>query len=218
MPSPYCIRPCAKCAEPFGSRVAKQALCRRCSNAQRGLNCRRPLEDRFWAKVDKSGECWLWMAHRTTGGYGRFTPRNGAVPVFAHRLSWEFCNGPIPEGLFVLHNCPGGDNPACVNPDHLWLGTLAENSADMIKKGRQASGARNPSRLYPENVIGERNGRSKLTDEQVLAIRGEYQGDARGNRHHPERRRPTFKDIAAKYGVSWVEIRRIVKRENWSHL
>lgn len=90
--------------------------------------------DRFWAQVQKSNECWLWTgAKQTTGGYGIMHVSN--IRHRAHRFSYELHNGPIPPGLCVLHRC---DVPACVNPDHLWTGTRADNTKDMIKKGRAA--------------------------------------------------------------------------------
>ena len=89
-------------------------------------------EDRFWRKVDKSGECWLWQGatycrmHYGCLGIGGRTTR-------AHRFSWELHNGPIPDGLCVLHRC---DVPRCVNPDHLFLGTKLDNMKDRTAKGR----------------------------------------------------------------------------------
>jgi hypothetical protein len=94
------------------------------------------LSERFWAKVKKGESCWLWAAWRLPSGYGQI--RAGERLLRAHRVAWELTNGPIPDGLCVLHNCPGGDNPACVNPAHLWLGTNAENTHDMVAKGRYA--------------------------------------------------------------------------------
>src|SRR6185369_11378251 len=83
----------------------------------------------------KLGPCWIWTAG-TSRGYGQFS-RSHKVKVPAHRVSWVIHNGPIPDGLFVLHRC---DRPECVRPDHLFLGTGDDNMADMVSKGRQAAG------------------------------------------------------------------------------
>jgi hypothetical protein len=91
-------------------------------------------EERFWAKVDKSGECWVWTGttkERFGLRYGYFYA-NGKN-VRAHRLAAEMKHGPIPEGMVVCHRC---DNPPCVRPDHLWIGTRSENQTDMWLKGR----------------------------------------------------------------------------------
>jgi hypothetical protein len=96
------------------------------------------LEERFWAKVDRGDpdECWTWLAYRRPDGYGSL--RMGTLGVDrrnerAHRLSWTLANGPIPAGLLVLHRC---DNPSCVNPAHLFLGTDQDNADDRQSKGR----------------------------------------------------------------------------------
>lgn len=93
-----------------------------------------PPEVRFWAKVDKAGpdECWLWTAS-TNKGYGQLAIKPSPQPVMAHRFSYELANGPIPDGLAVCHTC---DNPPCVNPAHLFLGTKGDNNRDMVAKGR----------------------------------------------------------------------------------
>lgn len=97
----------------------------------------RTEKGRFWSKVQMGPSCWVWEGARNRGGYGTF--RRGSVVIKAHRAAWEFCYGPIPEGLCVLHKC---DNPPCVRPDHLFLGTVADNAQDRVAKGRDGHRAK----------------------------------------------------------------------------
>jgi hypothetical protein len=120
------------------------------------------LERRFWDKVDRRGpdDCWPWKAGRDKDGYGRFA---AGRTTRAHRYSWEVHNGPIPVGFLALHRC---DNPPCVNPAHLFVGSHQDNIRDCVEQGRQ-------SRLsgVVKARAGVTNGRAKLTLAQVAAIR-----------------------------------------------
>jgi hypothetical protein len=98
---------------------------------------REEIEKRFWAKVEKTTDCWTWKGAKKSKGYGELNIRH--YPHDAHRISWELANGPIPEKMWVLHRC---DNPSCVNPNHLWLGTVLENNRDMFFKKRNKSTGR----------------------------------------------------------------------------
>lgn len=95
---------------------------------------------RFWTYVQRGTGCWVWTASRYPGGYGQFRRKGGPLRG-THRVAWELARGPIPEGLHVCHRC---DNPVCVRPSHLWLGTHSENMQDAHRKGRipLTSGAR----------------------------------------------------------------------------
>jgi hypothetical protein len=89
------------------------------------------VEERFWSKVERTDDCWLWTAS-LVGGYGRI--KVDGRGEYAHRLSWEMSHGPVPDGLCVLHHC---DVRRCVKPGHLFLGTRLDNNKDRDQKGRQ---------------------------------------------------------------------------------
>lgn len=142
----------------------------------------------FWSKVliDAPDDCWLWQASHVRG-YGRAW--NGQREVKAHRYSYELHKGPIPDGMLVCHTC---DNPPCVNPAHLFLGTNEENMADKKAKGRNCYGDANGSRKYPERrPRGDASPVARLTDVQAEFI----------HRAHWERGL-TQRSLAIEYGVS----------------
>jgi len=142
----------------------------------------------FWAQVSKRGrdDCWLWNRWKDKDGYGQI--RRFGRKCRAHRVAYELTRGPIPKGRFVLHSC---DNPSCVNPQHLWIGTHTDNVRDMMNKGRN---------VY---LHGERNPHSKLTNEVVLEIR-----NAVGSSY----------SIARRFNISQSNISRIRARKTWPHV
>ena len=115
-----------------GSKLDTSPRCRPCANAlPRPV---RPVADRLWERVDRSGDCWLWTGAITGVGYGHIYA-DGRL-AYTHRLAYELTYGPIPEGLFVCHHC---DNPPCCRPEHLFLGTAQDNQSDMAAKGRASN-------------------------------------------------------------------------------
>lgn len=111
---------------------------------------RKTIEERFWDKVSKSDGCWLWNGSVDTEGYGQLYRGGKHQNVAAHRFSWQIHFGDIPIGMKVLHRC---DTPPCVRPDHLFLGTQADNIADMDAKGRRSHGEASPSAKLSENDV-----------------------------------------------------------------
>ncbi len=146
----------------------------------------RPVEDRFWDKVQKTDNCWLWTGVPNKGGYGLIYV-NGKI-VFAHRYSYQLHFGSIPDGLDICHSC---DVPNCVNPSHLFAGTAQDNMADKIKKDRC------------NYVHGEKSKNSKLTQNQVEEIRQKYADGF------------TQKKLSVMYGISQVQISNIVNNKVW---
>ena len=145
-------------------------------------------ESHFWAKasVSESG-CWEWNGSVTQSGYGLYAAMPGVV-VRAHRLAYAIANGKFDESLFVCHRC---DNPKCVNPDHLFLGTASDNMQDMIAKGRE------------NRLRGEDNPTSKLTSDDVVNI---FFSDGKNI------------EIADKYNIAPSLVSLIRHKKVWSHV
>lgn len=192
------------------------------------------VEERFWAKVNKNGPtvrgplgpCWVWTAHLDEHGYGQFMLRTRKI-ARAPRFAWGLTNGEIPDGLHTLHRC---DNPACVRPEHLFLGSRRDNALDMMSKGRQnfqrdpslrprgvthglvkdpskaARGARHSSRTKPEKILkGSDHGMSVLTESDVREIR-RLAGQV------------THVDLARRFGVVKGTIGHVIRRSTWRHV
>lgn len=160
---------------------------------------------RFEIRVKKTEGCWEWLATKHEKGYGAFAYRNAMVR--AHRFSYFMHFGPIPLGLEVCHHC---DNPGCVRPDHLFLGTHHENMKDMSKKGRWTPAEVHPSIPHPECIVkGEEVHTAKLTEEQVIEMRNLYASGTVSKRA-----------VARKYAhiVSRVAVNAALDGRSWKHL
>lgn len=170
---------------------------------------------RKYFKCTESG-CWIWKCGTNKDGYGFFYI--GKKQYLAHRVSYCAHKGVINNWLFVCHNCPSGDNPSCVNPDHLWLGTHQDNMDDMARKGRRptgdlhharrrpecmARGDRNGSRLHPERLKRGDNHPSHLHPERLA------RGDKHGSKTHPECVLRADKSPCAK--LTWDQVKEIRK-------
>lgn len=145
------------------------------------------FEQRFWAKVNKTDTCWLWVGSTGKNGYGNITVNGQQKDIFhAHRASWIMHNGTIPDGMFVCHKC---DIRACVNPDHLFLGTQSDNMQDASRKGRISSGS------------------ERLTVDLVREIRRLYAAGA-----------GSYAKIGKMFGVHLVTVSDVVRRITWKHV
>jgi len=148
------------------------------------------LEERFWEKVQRSDGCWLWAGAHNQWGYGRIVDVLGARKlVSAHRVSWEIHRGKIPVGLHVLHRC---DNPPCVNPDHLFIGTARDNKADEVRKKRHNFGSRNGMAVLTDTLVSELRRRCAAGEQQLK--------------------------LAREYGLSPSGLNAVILGRSWRHL
>ena len=145
---------------------------------------------KFWEKINVKNECWIWAGNQDKYGYGRIGINYKRY--YAHRLAYELIYGLIPEGMLVCHKC---DNPLCINPEHLFLGTNGDNSKDMVNKNRS---------YHP---IGELHPLHKLTNEQVIEIKQLY---STGKYLQTE--------LAKQFNVCSTEICLLVNNKRWNKL
>jgi hypothetical protein len=145
---------------------------------------------RFSKKIRMTDTCWEWTARRDENGYGRIRLGSAETDMMlAHRVSWAIHFGEPGQNL-VCHSC---DNPSCVNPNHLFLGSYSDNNLDMKTKDR--------------HTRGERSGTAKLTESDAISIKRDYASGL-----------GSMKLVAGRYGVSTMHVCRIVNGERWSHL
>lgn len=158
-------------------------------------------------EVSENG-CWIWKRAKSKAGYGMLV-HLGKV-VYAHRFSWSERNGEIPERMCVCHNCPGGDNRLCVNPDHLWIGTGKQNIIDALRKGRLKPQSDTFKRLWKDrwkNRRGENHPNSKLTAAQVIEMRRLHSEEGWG-----------YKRLRKHFGISFGVAQRIISRSSWNSI
>lgn len=144
---------------------------------------------RFWAKVEKGPGCWDWTGGEASCGYGRFEGWPSSRRT--HRIAYEIAFGPIPDGLCVCHHC---DNPRCVRPDHLFLGTQADNVADMMKKGRHRA------------PTWKANSATRLDPQRVMEIRGRITAGQ------------GLRSIARQLGVAYATVWEVAQGRTWTHV
>jgi len=154
---------------------------------------KKSIEERLWEKVKKQDGCWLWTGSTNEDGYGKIYASGGngqkEKKVSVHRVAWESINGKITDGMSVLHQC---DNPPCCNPNHLFLGTQADNIHDMYAKGRNRN-------IGP---LGEAAPSAKLTADQVREIRS----------------RKSSLALAKEFGISYRHLRQLFTGVRWKHI
>ena len=161
---------------------------------------------RFWAKVLKTDGCWLWQASKRNKGYGAFvwTDNLGkTIQGRAHRFSWELVNGPIPGDLCALHRC---DTPVCVNPAHLFVGTKAENNADMTVKGRRRPGGSKTSVDACGYQRGAAHHGAKMTADKVRQVRAFHMAGQ------------SYSTIARAFDISITTVFKICTGKTWRHV
>jgi hypothetical protein len=192
-----------KVTSPYGATNTVGALpTTRCNRGAWAMALDNPTiaASRFWSKVQQTSTCWLWTASLRHKGYGAFvwSEDGRRIQGRAHRFSWMLHYGTIPPSLSVLHHC---DTPACVRPDHLWLGTKAQNNADMVTKGRHVPGGTYATGKYKR---GTEHHNARLTPTQVDEIRDTY---ATGT--------ISFSKLGKRYGITWSHAWRIVRGHAW---
>lgn len=196
---------CEVCSAPFTPRPWNVNRCcsRPCRNIYLNSLPRNviPLEQRFWAKVEKTEGCWLWRGTVVSStGYGCIMQSNPKKKWSAHRYSWVLHHGEIEGDLNVCHHC---DVRICVRPDHLFLGTDADNFADMKAKGRSMTGDRNPSKWLPPSALRSPKN-CKVDPEMVQEIRRRY---AAGG--------VKMQELADEFGITLGTIHPLIRRKTW---
>lgn len=183
---------CQGCGEQFvtqpqRAKEGRDKFCSRGCFAHNRHLIAKPLEERFWKHVRKTDACWLWTAYKDEHGYGYIATGTGSKPMRARRVSWELHYGPVPDGKEVLLTC---DDPSCVCPDHLILGTAFDRVRLAVERGHTTRGRG-----------------KKLSEDVVRAIRTRY---AAGG--------TTQQQLSQEYGVNQATVSEIIRHLIWSHI
>lgn len=200
--------PCPDCGKPM---LYTSKHCRKCGHIYIGITQRHPRSDpivRFWSYVDKSGgptACWPWTKFIHPKGYGIYLVRGwGKRTSRTHRIAYELTYGPIPDDLYACHHC---DNPACCNPNHIFIGTQKDNMQDAARKNRTSKGDTSWSHLHRDHYpVGESCPNAKLTDNLVREIRTSYSSGM-----------STYK-LAQRFNVSSHTIWTVISHKSWKHV
>ncbi len=162
--------------------------------------------DKFWAHVRKSDSCWEWIGGKKESGYGYFDPGPRIPRARAHRWIYQYLNGPVDPKVHVCHIC---DNPGCVRPDHLFMGTDADNMRDCARKGRHGM-QRHPERSSLHTMLvrpkGEQHGSAKLTADQVREMR------------RLKREGVSARELGKQFGIHPGYVSKIVSSRKWKHI
>jgi hypothetical protein len=190
---------CERCGAEFYARpatilIGKGKYCSKaCSVPALAQAKTRTIAERFWEKVRKGDGCWEWIAGTDPNGYGRLSvkmPDGRYIPYLAHRMAWEIENGPIPEGLGVLHSC---DNPPCCRIEHLFLGDQGDNMQDCAAKDR--------------TTRGERSASAKVTESQVREMRRRFEAGG-----------ITMAALGREFGLNPRTACDIIGKRRWAHV
>lgn len=164
-----------------------------------------PLHIRFWQKVNKTATCWLWNAGIDKDGYGHISVNGDKTR--AHRVSWNlrYPDIHLTPDMLVCHTC---DVPACINPEHLYIGTQAINMRDKVKKNRQAFGKRNGKHTHSHLIVrGDRHHNAKLTDSKVRKMRYLYASGCY-----------SYTELGIKFNVNCQTARSAILGQTWGHV
>jgi hypothetical protein len=193
---------CKRCAQSFVATTRHQRFCSQACRYASRLHA--PL-DRFWSKVQKTEDCWRWLAQIGPDGYGCFFLKEYGRSIHAHRALYHMLSGhKLTPSDHVCHTC---DNRWCVRPDHLFLAEREDNMSDMVNKGRSTWGDKHWTRQHPGEIPhGSRHYRSRLTEDDVHIIRAESAAGV------------SRKELAERFKIARTTITKIARGYAWKYV